>query len=154
MPIDVIRTEDPHLVIDFAMKQKMIDKPGFEWIQTFLDADNEHLAVIQAFNAERTDGKQFKFGVEVPKNPAHALLLDKKNGNTHWKDSIKKELDQIHEFQVFKIVPDGQPMPRGYKESLITSSMMSSLMEDSKADWLLEDTEVQCLTKKKGSQLL
>ena len=66
-------------------------------------------------NDQLHGGRKFKFGVEVPKNPAHALAIDKQNGTSGWKESIKKELDQIHDFKTFKVVPDDEPMPLGYK---------------------------------------
>ena len=112
--MDVMRTEDPYLVIDYAMKNGLTDSPGFEWIDSYLEADKEHFQVLQAMKTSQ-DAKKYKFGVEVPRNPAHALKLDKENGTQGWKDSIKAEIDQIMEYEVFKVVPDGEHVPFGYK---------------------------------------
>ena len=44
-----------------------------------------------------------------------AFYLDKKNGNTFWRDAINKELAQLNEFKVFKALKRGAPIPPGYK---------------------------------------
>ena len=67
------------------------------------------------FRVAVEDGKKFKFGVEVPRNPKHALQIDKENGNDGWGTSISTELNQLEDYKTFIIVPDGQPIPRGYK---------------------------------------
>lgn len=33
-----------------------------------------------------------KYGLKVPTSVAHALEIDKKNGNTYWADAIAKEM--------------------------------------------------------------
>ena len=40
----------------------------------------------------------------------HALKLD----SVGWRASIKKELDEIHSHETFRVVPDGVPMPKGH----------------------------------------
>ena len=115
MPMDIIRLEDPYLVIDYAMKHNLDEKEGFDWIKPYLESDQEHLEVIRSFKTSQVASKTYKFGVEVPKNPSDALRIDRETGTTGWRDSIKAELDQIHAYDVFKVVPDGVPMPQGYK---------------------------------------
>ena len=43
-----------------------------------------------------------------------ALSFDKANGNTGWQHSMYLELKQLSDYQTFRVVPDGQPMPKGY----------------------------------------
>jgi hypothetical protein len=40
----------------------------------------------------------------VPRNVAHALRLDKENGNSLWADAIKKEIDALMSMNTFKIL--------------------------------------------------
>ena len=77
--MDTMRVGEPYLTTAYAMDNELVDKPGFEWVKTYLEADEEHLEVMKAFKAKQgtSKGKVFKFGVEVPRNPAHALQLDK-----------------------------------------------------------------------------
>ncbi len=53
--------------------------------------------------------------MEVPRNPKHALAIDKAEGNKEWQNSIKLELDQILGYEVFKILEPSDPTPLGYK---------------------------------------
>ena len=59
-------------------------------------------------------GKKYKFGVQVPLTVRQALHLDAENGNTLWRDAIKKEMGCLNKFQTFKLAdftkdspPDG-----------------------------------------------
>ena len=45
-----------------------------------------------------------------------AFYLDKKNGNTFWRDAINKELAQLNEFKVFKALKREAPIPPDYKQ--------------------------------------
>jgi hypothetical protein len=47
-----------------------------------------------------------KYGIRVPRNVKQALLMDQENGNTHWHDAIKKEMDALLKRGVFKKVSD------------------------------------------------
>ena len=49
----------------------------------------------------------FKYGIEVLKNPEHAMKLDENNGNTFWKDAIDKEIKALLEMGYFGFYPDG-----------------------------------------------
>ena len=40
----------------------------------------------------KKSGVKYQFGFRVPKTIKEAYELDKLNGNTHWKDDIKKEV--------------------------------------------------------------
>ena len=103
--------------IAYALKKGLVNEPGFEWVKTYLEADEEHLRTIEAFKAKQktSGGKVFKFGVEVPKNPIHALQLDKEHQSNGWQLSIKKELDEVNQYKTFRLVPDNEPVPLGYK---------------------------------------
>jgi hypothetical protein len=72
--------------------------------------------MVNAYRVARGDDTaKFKFGVEVPRNPKHAMELDKVKGTIGWTESIGKELKQLDEFKTFKLIPDGEPTPAGYK---------------------------------------
>ena len=45
---------------------------------------------------------KFKYGVQVPTDYPKALKLDNHYGNTLWQDAVKKEMDQIKDFNTFK----------------------------------------------------
>jgi hypothetical protein len=47
-----------------------------------------------------------KYEIRVPRNVKQAILVDQENGNTHWHDAIKKEMDALLERGVFNKVLD------------------------------------------------
>ncbi|KAL7555621.1 hypothetical protein ACA910_007032 [Epithemia clementina (nom. ined.)] len=64
------------------------------------------------------------FGYQIPRDYEEVMELDRKNGNTKWKEAIDLELKQIDDYQTFKdvgkaeIKTKGQVMnaPEGYKK--------------------------------------
>ena len=57
---------------------------------------------------------KYMFGFEVPRNYAHALELDKRNGNTRWQDCTNLELEQLHEYVTFEDKGKDAPIPPGF----------------------------------------
>ena len=110
-----LKSEDPFIMINHAYTNGYHDQPGFEWIPKYLEAEKEIIALLKIFNADSPSLKKYKFGVEVPRNKSHALQLDKENGNNNWLNSIKLELKQIMDYEVFKILERGERPPPGYK---------------------------------------
>ena len=51
--------------------------------------------------------RQFKYGIEIPRNVEHALKLDEANGNTFWFDSIRKEVDDVIALDCFEFKEAG-----------------------------------------------
>ena len=59
---------------------------------------------------------KFQFGVKIPRDYAHAMELDRKNGNDLWAQAIKLEVDGIHSYKVFiDHGTDFRNVPRDYK---------------------------------------
>ena len=46
----------------------------------------------------------------MPRNPKHALQLDEEHGNDNWQRSIKKELDEINEYETFRLPKEGESL--------------------------------------------
>ena len=112
MPADTVRLHDPWAVCVYGFSNNLTTKPGWEWVDTYLEQDETLAQMVNTYKvSKRDDGAKFKFGVEVPRNPKHALELDQKG----WQHSINLELKQLDEFKTFKLIPPGQPTPRGYK---------------------------------------
>jgi hypothetical protein len=45
---------------------------------------------------------KYKYGYEITRDYDHAICLDEKCGNTHWRDATALELAQLHEYKTFK----------------------------------------------------
>ena len=74
--------------------------------------------IIAAVNT-RVRCNAHKYGLEVPTSVAHALEIDKKNGNTYWADAIAKEMYNVS--VAFKVLEHDKNLPVGYSKSLVVT---------------------------------
>ena len=58
--------------------------------------------------------KTHKFGIEIPRSVEHAYRLDERNGNTYWRDAIKKEMTNV--IVAFDILEDDENLPVHFKQ--------------------------------------
>ena len=58
--------------------------------------------------------QKHKFGTLIPNLPAHALCLDKMNGNTLWQEAITKELESIKAMRTFCVLDEEEKTPEGH----------------------------------------
>ena len=84
------------------MKLKGIEgKPVFSWWVSF--TLNKRDRIIASANA-RLHKKTYTYGVELPRFVENAYRLDKQNGNSYWRDAIKKETKNVlTEFEILEI---------------------------------------------------
>ena len=79
---------------------------------------NKQLAVnindFQAFAAKCHQAQKHKFGTLTPNLPAHALCLDKINGDNLWQEAIPKELKSIKAMKTFRVLGEGEKTPEGH----------------------------------------
>ena len=58
--------------------------------------------------------RSIKFCIQVPNSVEEAYKLDKENNNTHWHNTITKELKNV--IVAFKLLGEGENPPIGAKE--------------------------------------
>ena len=75
------------------------------------------------------------FGFEIPKNYAHAMVLDKRNGNTRWKDCTQLELDQLYDYSTFKDMVKFLKLLMGIRRYVLILYMLSNMMVDIRYAW-------------------
>ena len=63
---------------------------------------------------------RMKFGIEVPNNVRHALLLDRKNGNKAWAEAISKEMTALENAGVWEFRPPNYKLSKGYQYAPLT----------------------------------
>ena len=63
---------------------------------------------------------RIKFGIEIPNNVRHALLLDKKNNNNAWGEAILKEMNALTKAQVWDFKPPNHKLEQGYQFAPLT----------------------------------
>jgi hypothetical protein len=59
---------------------------------------------------------QYQYGYQIPRTPEEAMNLDKRNGNSLWKESMGLEIEQLQEYQTFRDLGSGVTGPVGYKK--------------------------------------
>jgi hypothetical protein len=135
LKLDDLRMDEPWLCVRYAYKNDLIYKPGWEWIPKYLESEKTLTTMVHTYRTSVLSGKKYEFGVEIPKTPRAAKLLDEINGDELWKESIEKELYQvIHEFSSFKVLEDEEPTPYGYKKVPYHVIFACKSMEDVKQD--------------------
>ena len=56
-----------------------------------------------------------KYGIEIPASIDHAMEVDRKNGNTMWRDALALEMFNVG--VAFEILEEGQSAPPGWKKA-------------------------------------
>ena len=67
------------MAIKYALRNKLTDKPGWEWIQYYLKSDKKLNNMVHAYKASKYL-RNIKFGVEVPQSTRHALKINEEDG--------------------------------------------------------------------------
>ena len=109
-----VRLDDPIVLVRYAVDHKLEKHPDFKWVKEYTKDPDRIVELTQAMKAKQ-HGPKFKFGVEIPMSPGHALALDKKNGNHLWEEAMKKELDQINEYKTFLKVDSDTKLPTDFQ---------------------------------------
>ena len=101
-PLGIIAKSDPVTCAIYAKENGLLDTPG--WIQFKRLARRQKKLIRMANQAKLKSFRHspiYKFGVQVPRNHAEAMELDKRDGTTLWADAKAKELNQIDEYNTF-----------------------------------------------------
>ena len=77
-----------------------------------------------------------KYGIEIPRDVEHAHKIDSRNGNTMWRDILKKEMYNVG--VAFEILDEGAHAPHGWKR--VTRHLVWDVKMDftRKARWVLD----------------
>ena len=108
--------QDPIPILKYAHAQHLTSKGPFKVLTKYCvgEAPSDYARVFKA--KTKPGSVKIKFGVQVPLGVKQAFNLDRANGNTLWRDAIKKEISQLDEYRVFKALKRGAPIPAGYKQ--------------------------------------
>ena len=81
VPMDVLRVDEPFLMINHAYTNGYTEDKSMEWIRDYLDTESEMEQLLRTYNMTTESGKKFKFRIEVPKTQCQAIDIDRRNGN-------------------------------------------------------------------------
>ena len=111
VPMGLLKNAEPLMLAEYAKTMKIDKEPAFLWwVPHTLRKKSRFLSKVKALLHKNN----LKFGIEVPRNIKHALLLDKTNGDNTWRNAISKEISNVK--VAFKFIPKAGPPPVGYKQ--------------------------------------
>jgi hypothetical protein len=92
--------------------------------------------VILASVKRRIRKTTHKYGIEIPSSVEHAYEIDKQQGNTLWRDAIRKEMFNVG--IAFEVLDEGQKAPAGWHK--VTGHLVYDVKMDftRKARWVLD----------------
>ncbi|KAL7570793.1 hypothetical protein ACA910_014422 [Epithemia clementina (nom. ined.)] len=124
-PLSIIAMDDPVTCAVYAKENNLLDERGWRRFKRFVKTHKRTIRNIKRNKIKHSHHNiKYMFGYQIPRDYEEAMELDRKNGNTKWKEAIDLELKQIDDYQTFKDVgkaeinTKGQVMnaPEGYKK--------------------------------------
>ena len=107
-----VKESHPMETAEFAKSRGIDDESTFVWwVPHTLRKRN---AIISAMKT-RLRKTTHKYGIEIPTSVDHVMEVDRKNGNTIWRDALALEMFNVG--VVFEILGEGQSAPTGWKRA-------------------------------------
>ena len=107
-----LKESHPVETAEFAKSRGIDDEPAFaRWVPHTLKKRN---AIISAMKVKLRKTTH-KYGIEMPTSVDHAMEIDRKNGNTMWKDALALEMYNVG--VAFEILEEGQKAPPGWSKA-------------------------------------
>lgn len=133
IPLKDMRESNLIKTAKFARARGIDDKAAFAfWVPHTLQKRNVVMSLVKS----RTRKTTHKHGIELLVSVEDAYRLNKKNGNTFWRDAIKKEMHNVG--VAFKILDEDESAPVGWKS--VTGHMVFDIQMslERKARWVLD----------------
>jgi hypothetical protein len=106
-----LKERNPVEVDEYAATKNLHDEPAIAWWVThILKKRNGSISAVTKRYHKRTH----KFRIQVPKTWDEVVKLDEENGNTLWKEAIRKEINKV--CIVFKVLRGEEVIPPTYQE--------------------------------------
>ena len=131
--LSALKESHPVELAEFAKARGIDREPAFAWWVPYTLRKRD---VILSAVKKRIRKTTHKYGIEVPTSIEHAYEIDKRNGNTHWRDAIRKEMFNVG--VAFEVLEEGAKAPDGWGKvtgHLVFDVKMSF---ERKARWVLD----------------
>jgi hypothetical protein len=110
VPLKDLKESNPVEVAEYAVANQISEEAAFAWwVRPTLRKRDRIIRKVKSRYWERTH----KFGIEMPKSVPGALAIDRRNGNSLWRNAIEKEMKNVMAAFEFK---DDDVMPIGHKK--------------------------------------
>ena len=118
-PLSILAVDDPVTCAIYAKEMNLLDKDGWKRFKGIARRHKKFVRMVnQAKIKSYKHSPRYKYGYELPRNGdyAHAIELDRRNGNRKWQDSVVLERSQLHQYSTFKDLGVEAVPPKGYKK--------------------------------------
>ena len=92
IPLADLKEYNPLEIAEYAISNKLEKEPAFAWwVPQVIKKHNKIISEV----ASRVRIKTMKYGIKIPTSIIEAYDIDKENGNTLWRDAIKREIENV-----------------------------------------------------------
>ena len=97
--LDILAAQVPDMCAQYAIDNRLLHKDGWKRFKRRARNKKKLLLNVKAAKKEiKRFTPVFQYGVEVPRDPRHARILDAENKNTKWQDAEYAEIQQLMEY--------------------------------------------------------
>ena len=115
--LSTTKADDPITVAMYAKQNDLLDTKGWGGLKKFIKNTKTLARMINQTRLKNFRNQPvYKYGRQVPRNHAEAIMIDEKNGNTKWQDAERLEVNQLMEYKSFESLGVGAPVPEGYNK--------------------------------------
>jgi hypothetical protein len=125
-PLRLIAADNPVMCAIYARHNNLLDLPGWKRFKGLAKRQRKHeLTVAKAKLQSNHSAPKYKYGYEIPRDYAHAVRIDERNGNRLLQDAVALELKQINEYGAFTDVghPNKTQPPDSIRRYACTSAL-------------------------------
>jgi hypothetical protein len=110
-PLRIIAANSPVTCAIYAREQDLLSIPGWKRFRTIPKQQKKMFCMAnQAKLRSFRTAPKFQYGLKIPRDYAHGIRLDERNGNTKWGASTILEFAQLAEYKTFtNLGIDGRP---------------------------------------------
>ena len=108
----VMKEAHPVETAEYSRARGISNEPAFAWWVPYTLRKRE---VILAAVKNRIRKTTHNYGIEIPRDVEHVHEIDSRNGNTMWRDALKKEMYNVG--VAFEILDEGAHAPHGWKQA-------------------------------------
>ena len=112
VPLSIMKESNPVDVAEYAKSVGIDQEPAFHWWVPYTIRKRDRIIAAVSSRVKKTT---HKYGIEIPNTIQQAMAIDEKNGDTHWKDAIEKEMSNLK--VAFDILEHDENLPPGWTKS-------------------------------------
>ena len=113
--MSIIAADAPIACAEYAKKHNLLEKPGWKRFKRIAKQLDKMFDLNKVKIRQHQCKLRHKYGVEIPRDYADAVRIDKENSNSLWQDATSLEMDLMLKYSMFRDTGKQAPVPKGYK---------------------------------------